>query len=143
MEKPSPCEIPAVNAVSTKEITEARKLDKDNYQAYRKRCSVILTAIPRLPSSCDSSRRTLPRIAAVEPEPFNSRTTRLICDFSLILWGTFKKRPEALRLMTWQSRLTISSSLSMPHTLAGNESVRRGLALRSRFPWLRNVETRG
>ena len=113
-----------------------------SFWAYKKRCSVILTAIPRLPSSCGSSRSTLPLIAAIEPEPFNSRTTKLICDRSLILHGIRRKSPDELRFSTQQSRLTISPSRSMPHTLAGKESLRRGLALRSR-PLFRKVETNG
>ena len=115
---------------------------KVSFWAYKKRCSVILTAIPRLPSSCGSSRSTLPLIAAIEPDPFNSRTIKLICDRSLILHGIRRKRPEELRFSTRQSRLTISPSRSMPHTLAGIESLRRGLALRSR-PLFRKVETSG
>jgi len=132
--------IPAANApLSTKEQTEA-ETDKACFWAYKKLCSVILTAIPRLPSSCGSSRSTLPLIAAIEPDPFNSRTIKLICDRSLILQGIRRKRPEELRFSTRQSRLTISPSRSMPHTLAGKESLRRGLTLRSR-PLFRKVET--
>ena len=132
------------NAHSTKEQTEAEELNKANcWATYKKRCSVILTAMPRLPSRCGSSRNTFPRIAAIAPEPFNSRTTKLICDRSWILQGIRTKSPEELRLSTRQSRLTISPSLSIPHTRAGNESVRRGLPLRSRVSLVKNVDAMG
>ena len=98
--------------------------------------------MPRLPSSCGSSRSTLPLIAAIEPEPFNSRTTKLIRDRSLILHGIRRKRPEELIFSTRQSRLTISPSQSMPHTLAGKQSLSRGLSLRSR-PLLGKLQTSG
>jgi len=50
---------------------------------YKKQCSVIFTAIPRLPSSSASSRRTFPLIAAITPEPLINRTTKLICEETL------------------------------------------------------------